>query len=108
MSLFGHHFVGSRFPRPKTDLSRFPRTGSKRLVVLRVIAKAGKRGVTDEEMGMQLVLTPAQIGKYRLELIEGGFVQDANKKRKTSFGDETVVWRLTAVGQQQWDKSGIK
>ncbi len=85
-----------------------PRTGSKRLVVLRVIAKAGKRGVTDEEMGMSLILSPNDIQKARLELTEGNWVENANVKRKTSFGDHAVVWRLTPTGKQRWDESGLK
>jgi len=106
--MFGHHFVGSRFPKPIGDMSRFPRTGSHRLIVLRVIAKAGKRGVTDEEIEAKVVLSPDQIKKCRLELIEGGFVQNGNVMRKTTLDEDAIVWRLTPVGKQRWDESGVK
>lgn len=108
LSLFGHHFVGSRHKRPKGDLTKMPRTGSKRLVVLRAIATAGKRGITDEEMGMKLVLSPSDIAKARLELIDGFWVEDGQVRRKTSFGDDTIVWRLTPQGEEKWAAAGLK
>lgn len=108
LSLFGHHFVGSRLEKPKGDMKKFPRTSSKRLVILRLIAKAGKHGITDGEMSMQLVLSPAEIAKARLELLEGNWIMDANTRRKTSFGDPAIVWRLTPEGKQKWDDAGVK
>lgn len=89
-------------------MRKLPRTGSRRRAVLRLIAKAGKRGITDEELGMQLVLSPADIGKARLELLEGNWIMDANTRRRTSFGDEAIVWRLTPDGKQKWDESKSK
>lgn len=100
--------VGSRHKRSPGDMSKIPRTGSKRLTVLRAIAEAGRRGITSEELGMRLLLSPADIDKARLELIDGRWVEHANVTRRTSLGKDEIIWRLTPDGTHRWEESGIK
>lgn len=101
-------FAATRHPRPSGDLTRLPRRSSKREAVLRVIARAGNKGVTDDEMLAKLLMGLFDLQRARIELIEGGFVQDACTRRKTAFGDEAIVWRLTDYGHKTWTESGRK
>lgn len=105
LSLFPHFSV-SPYSRPKGDLTKMPKTGSRREAVLRQIIKAGKRGITDDELLSRLLLSSEQLHKARLELMEGGYVEDSTRTRNTHFGDPTVVWIASDFAEQQWQQTG--
>ncbi len=69
------------------------------LVVLRALADAGRRGMTDDDHEFVNGLRGDSAGKRRLELCQLGFVIGAPEKRPTKRGALARVWRITPEGE---------
>lgn len=81
----------------------YPRTGTQRRKVLNLIARAGERGLTDEEMQRSLRLPGNSERPRRLELEEGGWIVDSGRVRGTSAsGNPAIVWVLSAEAARVW------
>ena len=78
-----------------------PDAGTQRMKVLKTIARAGKRGLTDAETASRLGMIESSIRHRRHELVEDGWVVDSGKKRVFDDRRESTVWTLTEVGRSQ-------
>lgn len=70
-----------------------PRSGSQRERVLVALRRAGKKGMTDDELSHELRLSPNSVRPRRLELVEGGWVYDSGVRRPSFYGNPAIVWR---------------
>lgn len=78
-----------------------PATGTWRRRVLTAIVARGEQGATDEELQDALGLNPSTERPRRVELVEGGWIEDSERRRPTRSGRYAVVWVLTSAGQQR-------
>ena len=69
-----------------------PRTGTQRRKVLVAIAYKPR---TDEELQADLAMSGNTERPRRVELVEGGWIEDSGERRKTRAGDDAIVWSLT-------------
>jgi hypothetical protein len=72
-----------------------PHTGTARRKVLDAIMVASFQGMTDEEIQDVLHMNPSTQRPRRVELVEGGWVEDSGERRPTRSGMDAVVWRGT-------------
>lgn len=79
----------------------FPRTGSQRLKVLEAIA-ASPAGMLDEEIATVPGIADTAHRTRRSELVQGGWVEDSGRTRRTASGADSIVWVLTEQGRQKW------
>ena len=70
----------------------FPRSGTQRLAVLDAIRSKGAGGMTDEELSTELQLGLNSVRARRVELRDGEWIKDSGRTRKTSTGNDAVVW----------------
>lgn len=77
----------------------YPATGTWRRRVLAAVARAGERGMTDEELQDALHLNPSTERPRRVELVEGGWVEDSGRRRRTRSGRAAAVWMLTTAAR---------
>lgn len=82
-----------------------PISGKKRRIVLDAIAARGNYGMTDEEMQRELQMNPSTQRPRRVELVEGGWVEDSGRRRVTRSRRSAVVWVLTAAGFRNYRPS---
>jgi hypothetical protein len=75
-------------------------TGTCRRRVLEAIIFAGEEGATDEQLQRWLDLNPSTERPRRVELVEGGWIEDSSIRRATLSGRSAVVWTLTDAGLQ--------
>jgi hypothetical protein len=73
-------------------LSAEPMAGTKRAILLGFLRGRGAAGATDEEMQTTVPMNPNTQRPRRVELVQGTFVVDSGRTRKTAGGDEAVVW----------------
>jgi hypothetical protein len=83
-------------------LQAYPATGTQRRRVLDFIGYAGPNGATDEEMQFALAMNPSTQRPRRVELVEGGWVEESEMVRRTVSKRDAVVWALTEHGQWKW------
>lgn len=81
-------------------LSNYPRSGSQRHRVLVAIVAAGERGLTREETSRQLNLPDSGTDGRVLELKQGGWVEDTERRRKTERNCDAAVVVATAKGRE--------
>jgi len=74
----------------------YPRSGTQRWRVLTLLASTT---LTDEEIQHRLGMNPNTERPRRVELVEGGWVEDSGERRNTASERPSVVWRLTAKGR---------
>lgn len=79
-----------------------PRSGTKRARVLYEIATA-PAGCTDDEIITRTGFLHQSVGPRRLELEQGGWVEDSGERRKTRMGNPAIVWKLTPTAQARFD-----
>ena len=79
-------------------LAAMPRTGTQRH---RVLIALCRRSSLDEELQDSLGMNPSTERPRRVELVEGGWVQDSGLRRQTRSGQSAVVWELTPRGRAQ-------
>jgi hypothetical protein len=72
-----------------------PKSGTKRAILLDFIQRQRHLGATDEEMQSSLPMNPNTQRPRRVELVQGLWVVDSGRTRKTMGGDEAVVWVAT-------------
>lgn len=88
---------GAKVRRDHPDTSKqaalriAPKTGTKRATVLAAITRSAD-GLTDEEMQQQIPMSANTQRPRRVELVEGGFIRDSGRRRKTSSDDLAIVW----------------
>lgn len=73
---------------------------TQRQLVHSLIALAGERGLTDEEIQTASDLNPSTERPRRVELVDAGFVMDSGRTRKTSSGRNAVVWVAVEFNQE--------
>lgn len=76
----------------------FPRSGTQRRRVLACIAES-VTGRTDDEIITNTRLPHQSVGPRRLELLEGGWIEDSQARRITRAGSRAIVWTVTAAGR---------
>jgi hypothetical protein len=85
----------SHHSAPETSINAaflsMPRSGSYRWRVLDAITRSDG-GLTDEELQDQLDLPPNTQRPRRVELVQGGWVEDSGRRRITITGTPAVVW----------------
>lgn len=69
-------------------------SGSLRKEVLRLLATAGRDGLTDDEGGALMGGDRLMFGRRRHELVKAGLVRDSGDRRKTPAGKKAIVWEL--------------
>jgi len=84
-------------------VAAYPATGTARRRVLDAIAQAGERGRTDEELQDELNMNPSTERPRRIELVEGGWIEDSGTTRQTDAHRDAVVWALTERGREAWE-----
>ena len=75
-----------------------PHTGTARRRVLDAILVATRDGMTDEELQDVLAMNPSTQRPRRVELVEGGWIEDSGRRRPTRSGMDAVVWQATEKG----------
>ena len=80
----------------------FTLTGKARRRVLHVIARSTS-GLTDEQIQMALEMNPSTQRPRRVELVEGGWIEDSGEKRRTRSGRRAVIWTMTDRGREHYD-----
>jgi hypothetical protein len=83
-------------------IEAYPATGTQRRRVLHAIATLGEHGATDEELQQILDMNPSTERPRRVELVESGWIEDSEDKRRTKAGRAAVVWCLTPAGREQY------
>lgn len=83
-------------------LSIYPHTGTDRRRVLDFVASRGEWGATDDEMQQALRMNPSTQRPRRVELRDGGWIEQSGRKRRTLSRRAAVVWVLTARGRAAW------
>jgi hypothetical protein len=93
-----HVFVrhDARPTSKEAALQAEPKSGTRRAQVLAWIIRAGDQGFTDDEIIVRSGLPHQSVGPRRLELEQGGWIEDSTKRRKTRTGAEAIVWVATA------------
>lgn len=71
----------------------YPASGTQRRKVLNFITEMGERGATDEEIQLALQMNPSTQRPRRVELVEGGWVEDSGERRFTRSRRSAVVWK---------------
>jgi len=103
-------FHGPASGAPETErasaIDEYPRTGTKRLEVLHALAAAGDpdnggRGLTDWEGSQTTGIWLYTYAPRRVELLNGGWVEDSGHRRPTPSRKSAAVWRLTRHGREQ-------
>jgi hypothetical protein len=102
-------FHGPASGAPETErrsaVSEYPRTGTKRLEVLRVLASAAA-GLTDYEGSVRTGIYLYTYAPRRVELRDGGWVEDSGARRQVPHSRKAAaVWRLTAAGRYWFDRA---
>jgi hypothetical protein len=65
---------------------------TKKALVFKEIVCRGKEGATDEEIMMDLGMSPNTERPRRVELVREGFIVDSGRTRKTRANRDAVVW----------------
>jgi hypothetical protein len=99
-------FHGPDAGAPETEraaaVSVYPRTGTARRRVLDFIYGSGSHGATDEEIQTGLAMGANTQRPRRVELLNDGWIEDSENRRKTSTGTDAVAWVMTEVGRRAW------
>jgi hypothetical protein len=99
-------FHGPQAGAPETErlaaIAVYPRTGTSRRRVLDAIRAAGDAGRTDEELSIELRLRWRSTAPRRNELLNGGWIVDSHRRRRTTSGATAAVWVLSEAGRRQW------
>lgn len=77
-----------------------PARDTLRAEVFSYIVQAGLSGATDEEISEALAIPGNTERPRRVELVEGGHVDDSLRRRKTRSGRSAVVWVAVKVREQ--------
>lgn len=77
-------------------VAAYPSTGTWRRKVLDYIAFCHEDGATDEEIQQYLNMNPSTQRPRRVELVEGGWIEDSGRRRKTRSRRDAVVWVRSA------------
>jgi hypothetical protein len=77
-----------------------PKSGTRRHQILRHILAAGNRGLTDDQIIVRSGLPHQSVGPRRLELEQGGWIEDSTQRRKTRTGSEAIVWVATTKARR--------
>jgi hypothetical protein len=72
-----------------------PVSGTQRAAVLAFLLACNGRGATDDEISEGMGLSPNSVRPRRVELVEGGWVQDSGEVRPSAFGNAAIVWIVT-------------
>lgn len=72
-------------------VAAYPSTGTWRRKVLDYISSR-EEGATDEQIQDALRMNPSTQRPRRVELVEGGWIEDSGRRRKTRSRREAVVW----------------
>lgn len=73
-----------------------PRTGTARARVLFAIDSTPQ---TDDELQRSLAMNPNTQRPRRVELVEGGYIEDSGERRKTPSRSDAIVWQVTPTGR---------
>lgn len=85
-----------------------PRTGTQRMTVLERIVEAGERGQTDDEVADATGIYRSSVTPRRLELREGGWIDDSGTQRQTGHGGNGIVWVATEKANNALGKTVLK
>jgi hypothetical protein len=69
-----------------------PKSGTQRARVLGELKRAGRNGLTDEELAARLDLSLNSVRPRRLELVEAMLVVSTERRRPTQGGGPAIVW----------------
>ena len=87
-----------------------PRTGTQRADVLAAVLHAYDAwgtGYTDEEGIDTTGLNPSTYRPRRVELVQGGWVEDAGIERPVRSGEKAVVWAPTRAAIEWAQREGV-
>ena len=88
-----HVYTGKQETSYGASVYAKPRTGTQRGAVLEMLMR---RPATDVELQEWLSMSPNTERPRRVELVEGGFVQDSGRVKR-HHGREHIVWEATEV-----------
>jgi hypothetical protein len=94
--------AGARATAKQAAINAYPRSGTQRAKVLNVLTRTVV-GLTDEEMQTLLGMGANTQRPRRVELVDGGFIEDSGQRRPTSTHSQAIVWRTTPKGQGKHD-----
>lgn len=69
-----------------------PKSGTQRARVLDWLLVCNGRGATDDELADALAMSPNSVRPRRVELVEGGWVEDSREVRPSAYGNAAIVW----------------
>lgn len=84
----------------KAALDNYPRSGTQRELVLLVLASAGERGMTSDEIAREEGINLYSVKPRLIELREGGWAEQNGKTRPSPRGSATDVYVATAKGRE--------
>lgn len=79
--------------------AKMPTSGTQRRKVLQLI---WQRPRTDEEISVVGRISPSSVRPRRVELIEGGWVEDSGLRRDSTYGHAMTVWAVTEAGSRAY------
>lgn len=80
----------------------FPRTGTWRRRVLDAIGRSDDHGRTDWELHQELGGMLYTVAPRRNELLNGGWIMDSGRRRRTNSRNAAIVWVLSERGRREW------
>lgn len=88
----------------KAAIDNYPRSGSQRLLVLEKVMATGLRGLTRDDISVITGLPPNVATPRVKELVEGGWLDETDRTRKTRSGSDATV--LIASQKALQERSG--
>jgi hypothetical protein len=78
-----------------------PRTGTQRWEALLYIRDQGERGATHEEIRLRFDWSYSASTTRPQELEMGEWIEDSGRRRRTTRGQDAIVWVLSAEGRRK-------
>lgn len=85
----------------KAALDNYPRSGTQRSTVLAKVMATGLRGLTRDAICVVTDMPPNVATPRVKELVEGGWLEETDRTRKTRSGSEATVLIATAKAHQE-------
>lgn len=82
-------------------------TGNQRVRIIYALQRAGRKGLTNTEIGEIEGISDTAHRTRRKELEELGWVVDSGRRRMTPSGAEAIVWRLSPEAIERLSRGTI-
>lgn len=100
--LANYNYDGQQETSELAALRNFPKSGTQRA---RVLESLWKEPGMDYDVAARLHIPRSSAGPRRLQLVQGGWVQDSGRTRITENDCEAIVWKVTEYGNYRIAKN---